>query len=99
MNAADIKALLLQNPKAVERAIVVLFQRQTASEQDAGHTVQRNGQGFNAFHANLGTYYAKWILAGKHLDGRHLDKARRISLHYTGQLVQVAIEKAGQAHP
>lgn len=94
MTPEDIKALLLQNPKAVERAMLVLYQRQTASEQDAGQTVQRNGRGFNAFDAKLGTYYAQWIQRGFALNGRHLEKARRMSLRYTGQLLEVAREKS-----
>jgi hypothetical protein len=93
----EIRALLLRNPKAVDRAIVVLFERQTPSEQDAAQTSESNGRGFNAFDAERGTYWAKWILSGRSLSGSHLDKARKMSLKYVKQLKEAADIKA--SHP
>ena len=83
-----IKALLLKNDRAVERAIIVLFNRQTHTEQQAGHTSESNGRGFNAFDAESGSYYAKWIQSGRSLSGRHLEKARKMSQRYVRQLLE-----------
>ena len=88
-----IRALLVRSDLAVERAILAIFARQTETEQHAEVTVACNGQGFSAFHAKPGTYYAKWLLSGRHLTGQHLARARKLSLHYVGQLLLIAQEK------
>jgi hypothetical protein len=33
---------------------------------------------------------ARWINSGKHLDGKFLDKARKMAVKYRKQLVEVA---------
>ena len=86
MNRNQVESLLLSNDRAVERAMVVLYQCQTVSEQHSGSTQELNGRGFNAFHAKRGSYYAKWVLSGKHLTGHHLAAARRMACHYARQL-------------
>jgi hypothetical protein len=85
----SIKALLDRNDLAVERAVVAVFNRQTDDEQEAFETKHRNGRGFASCHAHMGSYYAKWVLSGRRLDGRHLDRARRMMRHYAGQLAEV----------
>jgi hypothetical protein len=94
--ALRIRLLLENNPKAVERAILALYARQTQDEQSSSTTKHSNGRGFSAFEAKNGTYYAKWILSGRSLTGHHLDKARTIGLRHIGQLVEVAQEKAAK---
>jgi hypothetical protein len=86
----EINALLLANPLAVERAITRLFQFQTADEQSAGGTRWSNGQGFSAPHARMGTYYARWILSGRRLSGPHLERATKIAVRHSQQLVAYA---------
>ena len=71
ITAQQIGALLASNDRAVERAMVVIFQRQTPDEQQAAHTSHNNGRGFSAFDAKMGTYYARWVLSGRSLTGRH----------------------------
>jgi hypothetical protein len=93
MTKDQIKALLLSNPLAVERAVLTIYSRQTANEQASATTQHRNGQGFNAFDAERGTYWASWIGKGRHLDGTHLAKARKMSLRYVGQLAEVSQAK------
>lgn len=88
-----ITALLTTNNLAVERAIVSIYNRQTIDEQSAGETKHSNGMGFSGAHSQLGTYYAKWVLSGRHLNGTHLDKARKMALRYTSQLLIVVNEK------
>lgn len=81
---ASVEKLLRENDRAVERAMVVLYQRQTADEQAQGNTKHTNGRGFSACHASKGSYYARWC---------QFDHAREIALHYTQQLLDEAIEK------
>lgn len=85
-----IAALLDRNDVAVERAVVAIFNRQTSDEQESESTKHDNGVGFNAFHAGLGSYYARWIQSGRHLTGNHLDKARRMMRRYVRQLAEIA---------
>jgi hypothetical protein len=89
----SIVALLDRSDVAVERAILAIYRRQTLDEQSSSETKHRNGIGFSGAHAPLGTYYAKWILSGRRLSGKHLVKARNMTKHYVAQLLQEAESK------
>ena len=88
-----IKSLLRSNDRAVERAMVAIYKRQTVGERSTERTIESNGVGFNAFHAKMGTYYAMWVEKGRQLTGRHLEAARKMSYTYVGQLLDIAEEK------
>lgn len=93
----SIKALLASNPRAVERAMLVLFARQTEDERVTSHTRHDNSRGFSAAHASKGSYYARWVRDGRHLTGHHLDNARRIASRYTRQLLEeIQLKAAGK---
>lgn len=89
-NKDSIVALIERNDRAVERAIVAIFDRQTIEEQCSEVTMNHNGVGFTAAHAKLGSYYAKWVKRGKRLSGSHLEKARAIAKKYHRQLLEIA---------
>lgn len=93
----SICALLNRNLEAVERAMVVLLDRQTEDEKDNEQTKHLNGVGFSSCNARLGTYYGNWVKQGKHLSGVHVDKARRIAIKHVRQLVEVANAKTQSA--
>lgn len=88
-----IKWLLDMNNRAVERAMVAIYNRQDADEKSAESTLKLNGRGFSAFDARKGTYYARWVLSGRNLSGHHLEKARAMAHKYVKQLAEVATEK------
>src|SRR3990167_4269191 len=88
--------LLTKNDSVVERAMVVLYDRQTASEQNNCTTIEHNGRGFSSSDASIGTYYAKWIISGKRLTGSHLARARKMAFKYTRQLLEAAEAKAAR---
>ncbi len=90
-----IKALLDRDVLAVERAIVAIYRRQTEDEKESYETKHHNRVGFAACHAHLGSYYARWILSGRHLSGSHVERARRMVRHYAGQLHQIALANQG----
>ena len=92
-----IRALLDGSDTAVERAVLAIYNRQTCDEQAREDTRHRNGVGFASCHAHLGSYYAKWILSGRHLTGKHLDKARRMVRWYSKQLCEIARAKSPRA--
>ena len=85
-----ISWLLTTNNRAVERAILCLYNRQTADEQATQTTKHCNGRGFNSGDARKGTYMAKWILTGNHLSGEWLIEAKMMAFKYLGQLVEEA---------
>ncbi len=91
----DSMAAYLSNasPEAIERAIVRIYQRQTSDEQASQATKHTNNMGFSAFDAGTGSYMAKWILSGKHLSGKWVEKGRKLAVKYRGQLVQIANAK------
>lgn len=93
---AEIRNLLLTNDFCVERAMVVLYERQTESEQSASITMNLNGRGFNSSDASKGSYYARWVKSGRRLTGSYLERARAMSLKYTRQLLEAAEAKAAK---
>jgi hypothetical protein len=86
----EIEALINSNDRAVERAMVAIWERQTADEQATQGTRHHNGRGFAAWSARSGTYFAEWVRSGRRLTGKHLAKARKIALHHAGQLTDFA---------
>ena len=89
----EIDHLLDTRPAAVERGILQLFKLQTTSEKRAQTTQLKNDVGFCSWAARRGSYYAQWILSGKHLTGSHLEKARKITKHHSRQLTEIANSK------
>lgn len=86
----QIDEILSTNDRAVERAMVRLYELQTQDEQQSSTTRVHNGQGFGSWYAQKGSYYARWVLSGRSLSGRHLDNARKIALKHSRQLVEIA---------
>lgn len=86
----EIVNLVLSNNRAVDRAMVAIYNRQTESEKVTDSTREQNGVGFSGPDASIGSYYARWVLSGKSLSGKHLDKARKLAVKYRRQLVEIA---------
>jgi hypothetical protein len=84
-----IKAKLSSDQRWIERAIIVLHERQTREEQQSEVTIEANGVGFNAFDAKRLSYYANWLLGGKHLSGKHLEQAKRALPKYAKQILSL----------
>ena len=93
---AAVDAALDTNPAAVERAIKLLFDRQTTAEQLREATLEDNGLGVRHNHARRIAYYGRWLARGRRLTGHHLDFARKIAQTYARtQLFELAALKAG----
>lgn len=86
----DIKQLLLTNDKAVDRAILALYNLQTQDEKGSGETLHSNKVGFSGADGKFGSYLARYILLGNQLSGEYKNRARNMVLKYVGQLVKVA---------
>ena len=76
-NRTKIANLLATNNKAVERALVVVFNNQELDEQALDSTHKANGIGFTAFDADIFSSFAKHILNGRSLSPKQLEVARK----------------------
>lgn len=91
--AERIVHLLNTNDKAVERAVVAIYERQTQDEKAASVTCHDNSVGFSGCDAIRGSYWARLIKRGYHLYPDKLAKARRMVVKYRRQLVEIANAK------
>lgn len=92
-NKASIHALLDANQKAVQRAIVAIYNAQTNDEQSSGRTKDHNGVGFGAYDAEFMSSLAVQIKAGKWLTGPQFAIGRNKIKRYWRQLAEIANAK------
>jgi hypothetical protein len=69
------------------RAITLLYGFQTASEQEAQATAERNGAGFNGTDAFILSSFAEQIAKGRTLSPKQLAIAFRKLPKYSGQVI------------
>ena len=74
---SKIVELLENNDKAVERALIVIFNNQELDEQSSDSTHKANGIGFTAFDAEILSSFAKHILKGRSLSVKQMAIARK----------------------
>lgn len=74
------------------RPLRALYERQTSTEKDCHQTLQRNGQGFTAFDAEILTsiFVAARDKQRGRLWGKQVPLVRRKLMRYAGQLADVA---------
>lgn len=93
---AAVHALLDQNPEAVARALMTIYERQTADEQVSEETRHRNGVGFTGRDANWLTDVAKkWQRYGRWASERQCNAVRKSIKKYWRQLLDEIAEKEG----
>jgi hypothetical protein len=98
----SIKELLDRSDKAVEEAVLRIYDRQTNGEQAARVTSEHNGVGFSAFDADILSSFAEWMRrstrpVGQRLTARQLQVARKRIKRYAKQLVEIAQAKAARS--
>lgn len=91
-----IHCLLNSNPKAVEKALLVLFNRQTDTEQAAEDTKFVNMRGFTAADAPRLSSIAKYLIRRKSLTEKQVALVRRRIMKYWKQLLQEVEIKGGK---
>lgn len=103
LNGTDIVRLLENNDKAICRALVVLYNRQTADEKVEGDAKYRNNRGFRPAHARMGSSMAEFFLKNGYLSEKQIaywrvrgKQGMRISIYWR-QLLEEARKKAAQA--
>lgn len=92
---ATIKVNVATKQAWAERAIVALFERQTADEQAVSATRENNKIGFNGVDAEILSSFAKQVLWGRKLSEKQLAIAFKKLPKYAKQLATIAEEKAG----
>lgn len=85
-----IKALLKESDKAVVRAVVAIYRRQTFEEQASQITKEHNHQGFCANDASIMSMYAQQILKYGGLSEQQTKIARERMMRYSKQLAEIA---------
>jgi len=95
----EIDSMLDKSQKAVEKAVVAIYNLQTADEKTVRETKHKNNIGFASCHANFLTWAAEVIIAetakGKALgtvfySPSKVAKMRKFIKNYSGQLVRIA---------
>lgn len=76
-NREKIANLLATSDKAVERALVVVFNNQEADEQAILYSNHKNGVGFTVFDANIFSSFARQVLNGRTLSVKQMIIARK----------------------
>jgi hypothetical protein len=104
MDKQYIVNLLMTNDKAIGRALVVLNERQTQTEQAVGVTLNDNGVGFTSADARMGTSMAQFFEKRGYLTEKQLAYWKKPNVRgvprickYAGQLLEIAKEKARKA--
>jgi hypothetical protein len=99
----SILQLLKTDKRAVARALVVLYERQTDDEKSVENTRYDNGRGFRPCHARMGSSMAKQFLRNGILSDKQINYWRvpdragnmRIGI-YWNQLIEAAAQKKSQ---
>ena len=86
----ELQALLLSSDKALDRAIIRIWEQQTYSEQEAGQAIIVDGVGFNKFDAPLMSKYARQLIATGSLSTYQRKKARSVMPKYWKQLMNMS---------
>lgn len=95
---AQLKARLQDFTFCCE-AMVILFDRQTAFEQETSSTLNKNRRGFMSSHAVHGTRIAKALRAGEAVAEEDVARVMAIAPRYTKQLADHFRALALEADP
>jgi hypothetical protein len=84
---SEVKRNLSTNPAWVTRALIRLYECQTADEQTALVTNHKNGMGFNGTDANILSSFAMQVLKGRTLSVKQLAIAFKKLPKYAVQVI------------
>lgn len=89
----SVQSLLATNDKAVCRALLQLYRRQTPGEQSSYSTQVSNDSGFTASDAPTLTKLARRLDRGISLSPAEISLARARLMKYTRQLLEVIVDQ------
>jgi hypothetical protein len=91
-----IQEKLSSDLRWMERAVIVLYNRQTEDEKVTSHTRHENGRGFNGTDSKYLTFVSKYLLRGGRLSGSHVQKVGKKLPKYWRQIQEeIQIKKGG----
>ena len=90
LTKAYIKKMVTTDRSWTERAVVAIYERQTADEQQDGATRHNNKVGFSGPDAYILSEFARWLNSGKHISQKQLALAQKRIGKYAGQLLLIA---------
>lgn len=93
----QLQTLLLRSDKALERAIIRIYEAQTDDEQISNKSLHYDNMGFNRVDAEPMTIMAKQLLGGIHLSSRQKYIARKKMPKYWRQLMVISKRVNGYA--
>jgi hypothetical protein len=100
-----LRELLNTNDKAVKRALVVIWEKQTEDEKHAHETHENNGVGFNGVDAAILTSFVEqmrkkgeesgvnWKQGEAWLSPKQIHLARKKVMKYSGQIWRIMVDK------
>lgn len=88
-----ITTLLLTNDKALHKAIIKIYERQTADEQAYGATLVYNNIGFNGVDAQIMSSFARQLMEKGFLSPKQKAIALKKMPKYWAQIKQLIEEK------
>ena len=90
---AEIKAQVAASEAWQDRALIAIYNGQTAAEQEAAATVEDNGIGFSGIDAEILTSFAQQLQKRGFLSPKQRAIVARKMPKYAGQLWCLAVEK------
>lgn len=93
----DITKMLETSDTAVQRALIAIWERQTASEKASQNTHINNSVGFNGFDAGILSSFAEQLQTKGWLSTKQMVITRKRIMKYAGQLADIANEKLAPA--
>lgn len=96
LTVETVRARLATDDRWLTRAIVAIYEQQTADEQENQTTSHLNGVGFSGVDAAFCSSLAQQITRGRTLSAKQIAIARKIMRKYAAQLVRLAEAKAAQ---
>ena len=81
------------NTEKARRALLLVYSKQTASEQNSGQTLEYNCEGFTALDAEILTSIATFYTNYNFLTPRQDQIVRRLIPKYAGQILASSIER------
>lgn len=93
LDKTSIQTLLATNDKAVIRALLVIYDRQTEAEKAVGVTKEDNGIGFSGCDAEILSSFAEWYKSKGFLTPKQLAISKNKLKKYWRQLLQISESK------
>ena len=86
----EMKDILTRYDDQLCRAVVKIWEYQTADEQKVGETKEHNGVGFNGTDAHILSSFAEFYKRTGFLTQKQIVIARKKMMKYAGQLCRIA---------